>query len=91
MFLCLKSVIIPKIPLFGKERLGEIFVTLCEPAAWGVSHKSGNPEVIDFKGTGFPIKNFGNGNFGLLQEPLQKINNRTSAHFNRLGITFYSL
>ncbi len=36
-----------------------------------VSHslENGNPEVIDFKETGFPIKNFGNDIFGLLQEP----------------------
>jgi hypothetical protein len=33
------------------------------------SSESWNPEVVDFKGTGFPIKNFGNDNFRLLQEP----------------------
>jgi len=33
------------------------------------SSESWNPEVVDFKGTGFPIKNFGNDIFRLLQEP----------------------
>jgi len=33
------------------------------------SSESWNPEVVDFKRTGFPIKNFGNDIFRLLQEP----------------------
>jgi hypothetical protein len=32
-------------------------------------NSSWNPEVVDLKGTGFPIKNFGNDIFRLLQEP----------------------
>jgi 4-diphosphocytidyl-2-C-methyl-D-erythritol kinase len=37
------------------------------------SSESWNPEVVDFKGTGFPIKNFGNDIFRLLQEPLKDL------------------